>query len=112
VLPVVAAGAVALAGAATAVVFGLETLSVNDDAKKLCPTNVCVQTEKDEHDRLVSDARRDRAIAYVGVAVAAVGVATAALLWWRPGPLRPRATTTVTGAMLPGGFAAAAEIRW
>ena len=112
VLPVVAAGAVGLAGAATAIVFGLETLSVNDDAKKLCPTNVCSQAEKDQHDRLVSDARRDRAISYVGIAVAGVGLATAAVLWWRPGPLRPRATTTVTGAVLPGGLAAAAEIRW
>jgi hypothetical protein len=114
-LPALIAGAVGIAGVATAVIFGLETLSVNDQAKQICPTNLCSQSEKTQHDQLVSDARRDRSITYVGIAVAGVGLATAALLWWRPGPLRPRTAAAGIGPrlqLLDRGLATGVEVRW
>jgi hypothetical protein len=87
-VPAVAAAGVAVAGLATAAVFGLQMKSANDDAKALCPGDVCTQGEFDQHDRLLNEARSDRRWLYIGTAVGATALVTAALLWWRPALLR------------------------
>jgi len=101
-VPAIVAGAFGAAALATGAIFALQFRSVNDDAKQLCPGNTCLQAEKDRHTQLVSDARRDLTIAYLGAAVGGVALVTAALLWWRPGPLKPAdsAATAATASVL------------
>jgi len=83
-VPLIVTAGVAAAGFATAAIFGLEFQSANGDAKALCPGNVCTQSEKNQHDRLVDEAQSDRNWVYVGVAVGGAALVTAAILWWRP----------------------------
>jgi hypothetical protein len=115
---VIVAGAIGVGALATAGIFGLMFQSANDDAKALCPDNVCTQSEKIRHDDLVSDARRDRNFAYAGVAIGSAALVTAALLWWRPGVLGSSATSgrvwpTLRLAASGGGAAVAGvEARW
>jgi hypothetical protein len=110
------AGAMGVAGLATGAIFGLAFLSVNGDAKTLCPGNTCTQTEKTHHDRLLAEARTDLSVAYIGAGLGVAALATAALVWWRPGPLRPGkvASLRLRPRLLawPEGLATGAEARW
>ena len=116
-IPVIVAGALGATALAVAGIVGLEFQSTNDQAKRLCANNVCTQSEKNMHDQLVSDARRDRNLAYAGVAAGSVSLAVAALLWWRPGLFKPSGTSarlwpTPGVATFGGGGALRLEARW
>jgi hypothetical protein len=116
-IPVIVAGALGVTALVAGGIFGLEFQSTNDKAKQLCANNVCTQSEKNRHDELVSDARLDRNLAYAGVAVGSVALVIAALLWWRPGLLKPSGASawvwpTLRLATFSSGAAARLEARW
>lgn len=75
-------GGVGVVALGVGTVMGLRYKSNNDDAKDICPSNVnCTAKQIDAHDRLVEDARTQRAWMYVGVGVGALSLAGAAALY-------------------------------
>ena len=118
--PVLAFGAVAAAALATSAVAAMSLGSANDEAKGLCPLNVCdTGEEKARHDALVADARRDRLLVYTTAGIGTAALVAAIYFWWRPvRPVRPATSDPSTPrsrmtARLGGGvLAAGLEIVW
>jgi hypothetical protein len=99
-LPVISLGTLSVVAIATGVALAFRVQSENADAMALCPGSTCQSTdEKARHDSLVSDAYRDRDLAFAGAGVGAAALLAAAYLWWRAG-WSPSAKTS-TGALRP-----------
>lgn len=116
-MPVVALGAFGTVAFATGTIFALEVQSENGDAKALCPTNTCRSVdEKTRHDTLVSDAHRDRTLAFIGAGIGGAALVAAAYFWWRPA--RAPATKSSAGRIsarplaLGGSFGGRLEVDW
>jgi hypothetical protein len=72
---------VGVVGIAVGTVFGLKSRSSNNDALALCPGDAaCTQDQVTRHDSLVSDAKTDRTVAFVGLGVGAVSLVTGVVL--------------------------------
>jgi len=118
-VPIISLGSLGVVGLATGSIFALKYLSENGEAKTLCPMNLCQSPEeKNQHETLVGDARRDRALAFVGAGVGGAALATAAFLWWRRAH---RAETTAAATTLrvsatpagsPIGWGTNVVVRW
>jgi tetratricopeptide (TPR) repeat protein len=120
-VPIVSLGSLGVAGLVTGAVFALSYLSANDEAKTLCPSpmNVCQNPgQETQHQTLVADAYRDRALAFVGAGIGGAALATAAFLWWRRAhrPQTTAAPTTLRVSPTPAGslvgWGANLEVRW
>jgi hypothetical protein len=116
--PIVALSSVALVGLVVGGAFGLKYRSENDEAKTLCPSNVCRdQSERDRHQGLMTDAQRDRTIGVVVAVAGGVALLTASYLWWRsaaPGPV-PRPGRMQLSARIvdrPGGLGGEVGLQW
>jgi hypothetical protein len=83
--PVVVLGTLGVVVLSTSGVFALALSSENEQAKALCPESKCRDSEeKRQHDALVSDAHRDRAVAFIAAGVGTAGLVAAAYLLLRP----------------------------
>lgn len=90
-------GGIGVAALAAGTVMGLRYKSNNDDAKAICPSNLnCTPKEIEQHDRLVDDARSERAWMYVGVGVGTAALAGAAALYLLD---KPRASSSSVHAV-------------
>ncbi|HTA88435.1 MAG TPA: hypothetical protein VK745_02625 [Polyangiaceae bacterium] len=68
-------------GVAVGSVFELKSRSDNSSALGLCPGDAaCTQDDVTRHDSLVSDAKTDRAVGFVGLGVGAVSLVAAVVL--------------------------------
>ena len=111
--PVIALGALGVAGLASGVFFAVRFDSANDQAKALCviaPNNLCLNTdEMNRHQGFVDDARRDRVLAFVSAGVGTAALLSAAYLW-----LRPRRAPDARLSMRPaiGQPGAVMEVVW
>jgi hypothetical protein len=84
--PVILLGSIAVVAIATGAAFGLMYESHNDDARKLCPSNIfCSQQELDEHASLLDSARTDLRFEAISFAVGGATALAAGYLWWRAG---------------------------
>lgn len=113
-IPSIALGAVSIAGLVTGAIFAFEFRDANAEAKTLCRNddNTCASAdEKVHHDRLVSNARRDRYLAYGAAGVGLAAGVVAAVLWWRP--LTAQSATPARVALRPlGASGAAVAVIW
>jgi hypothetical protein len=104
-------GAVVLS---TGGVFALALSSENEQAKALCPESKCRDSdEKRQHDTLVSDAHRDRAVAFVAAGVGTSALVAAAYLLLRPKPAsRPAHSAWFAAHPVPGPLAIQLGTEW
>jgi hypothetical protein len=118
-VPTISIGSLGVVGLVTGSIFALKYLSENGEAKTLCPMNICpTQEQKTQHETLVSDAYRDRTLAFVGAGVGGAALATAAFLWWHPAhrthtaaaPTTLQVSPTPAGSLI--GWGANVEVRW
>jgi hypothetical protein len=64
-------------------VMGIKYLGANSDAKKVCPSSHgCTVKDIQDHDRLLADARTDRAWSYAGFGVGGALLVGAGALWY------------------------------
>jgi hypothetical protein len=83
--PVLVLGTLGAVVLSTGSVFALALSSENEEAKALCPESKCRNSEeKRRHDALVTDARRDRAVAFIAAGVGTSALVAAAYLLLRP----------------------------
>jgi hypothetical protein len=105
-VPVVALGALGVAGLVGGTMFALAYRSNLGEARSLCPLDVCRdQAEEDRHGRLVADARRDLVMGLVAMGLGGAALLTSSYLWWRGHA--PRSTSIPEGGRLSFGFMAA-----
>lgn len=87
-------GGVGIAAAGVGTYFAFSSKKHNDEALGMCQGDVCSsQSELEEHDELVDDARRDAIIAYVGWGVGAAALG-GAVVWLLAGSPKGESATT------------------
>jgi hypothetical protein len=114
-IPIVAFGTLGALGLAAGLVFALKVQSENGEAKGLCAANLCASVdEKNRYDTLVSDAHRDRAVAFISAGIGGAALLTAAYLWWRPerSPSRRLSNARFSASPLIGVPGARVEVTW
>ena len=93
-------------GLGVGAVMGIKYLGANGDAKKVCPSSHgCSVKDIQDHDRLVADARSDRAWSYAGFGVGGALLVGAGALWYfdRPRPATSKASLQALPVVSPDG---------
>jgi hypothetical protein len=112
-VPLIGLGALAALGFAAGTTFALDFHWANAAAKTLCTVNnACASLEeKQHHDELVREARRDRYLAAAGAGIGVAAAVTAAAVWWRPLSAKPAVANQL--ALRPIGLSGAAlRVDW
>ena len=104
-VPALVIGGVGVAALITGTVFALQGRADNNEALKLCRTPApdgdhCLTTaERERHDELVADARREQNIAYVSWAIGGAAVITSTILFLSSSGDSETASFSVTPAL-------------
>lgn len=116
-VPALVIGGIGIAGLAVGTVFAVQGYNDNQQALKLCHVgtsgNECNdRTERDKHDQLVDDAKRELLIGWVAIGVGGAAVVTSTVMLLTGGESSDRAAFDVAPLWLAGGAGATVSGRF